>query len=344
MSSLRIWVEPPQSDETWLSFLSRSAQFHGISRTELTARLAGSDAWRFGDWDTWLPDELRARALEAVGIDQEASPNLRGALFVQRLPVSSRIGYCPLCAVQDLANRVTPYFRWQWSLPTTTLCHVHRVPLMVWPPNARSISLRWPSDWLRNMSSSSDFTPRDWLLRDLESVTELVQRPEYVEARHLLTNVQTPGIHQVEASQTGSKRSAPWPQRAFECVATVLTAMPLDSACAPLAQQLRPRYAPHWWMGDCPHPHRRRLVRNSLRAVMGCRQLSWRRTVWWLAARAIWGGAHRVELANGAFLERGNWRSAWDSVIAPLLPEQARGVAREARNILQSQFPHSVCF
>jgi hypothetical protein len=66
--------------------------------------------------------------------------------------------------------------------------------------------------------------------------------------------------------------------------------------------------------------------------------------VCWLAARTMWGGSHRIELANGALLEPGNWSRAWDSVIAPLVPEQTRGVAREIRNILKSQFPYFIGF
>lgn len=344
MKPLRIWVEPPQIDETWLSFLSRSAQFHGLTKSELTTHLAGEGAWRYRDWDVWVPNEYRERALEAIGIEQHTSPSLRGAMFIQRLPVSSRVAYCPQCAAQDLGNRVTPYFRWQWSLPTTTLCHVHDIPLLVWPPSARSSTLRWPPEWLRIASSNSNRSPKDWLLRDLAAIAELAQQPEHREARQLLGDVQIPGIREVEASKTGRARLVAWPRRAFECVATVLTSMPLESEASPLAQQLRPRDAPHWWMGNCPHPNRRRLVCNSLRAVMTSRYLNWRRTVWWIAARTMWGGVHRVELANGSVLEPGNWSRAWDSVIAPLIPEQAREVAREARNVLQSQFPYFISF
>lgn len=344
MKRMRLWVEPPQLDESWLSFLSRAAQFYGLTRSELTTRLAGPGAWRYRDWDAWLPEDYRARALEAAGVEKHPSPTLRGALFIHRLPVSSRVGYCPHCAAQDLADRVTPYFRWQWSLPTTTLCHVHHVPLLMWPPSARSTALRWPPEWLRNVSSCSDFAPKDWLLRDLDAITELAGQPGHSEAKQLLGNVQVPGIREVEASQAGRSRFVPWPRRAFECVVTVLTAMPQESAAPPLAQQLRPRDGPHWWMGDCPHPHRRRLLRNSLHAVMTSRHLNWRRTVWWLAARTMWGGIHRVELANGSVLEPGNWSRAWDSVIAPLMPEQAREVAREVRNVLQSQFPYFISF
>jgi hypothetical protein len=343
MKQIRLWVEPPQEDETWLSFLSRSAQFYGLTRSELMTSLAGAGAWRYPDWDVWLPDQFRERALEAVGVEQHASPNLRGAMFTQRLPVCSRVAYCPHCAAHDLARHLTPYFRWQWSLPTTTMCHVHHVPLLVWPPSARSNVLRWPSEWLRNASTDSAFATRDWLLRDLDVVEALVCRPGYGEARQLLGRVQLPGIRKLESSQTGRVSVLSWPQHAFECVVTVLTAMPQDSEAPPLAQQLKPSDAPGWWMSDCPYPHRRRLVRNSLRAVMSSRHVGWRRTVLWLAARTIWGGTHRVELANGSVMECGNWSRAWDSVIAPLLPEQAREVAREARNVLQSQFPHFFC-
>lgn len=121
----------------------------------------------------------------------------------------------------------------------------------------------------------------------------------------------------------------------------MLTPMPLDSVAAPWAQQLWPRDTPHWRMGDCPQPHRRRLIRNDLRAEMITRHVNWRRTVRWLAARTIWGGVHHVELADRSVLEPGNWSLTGDSVIAPLIPDQVREVAREARNVLQSEFPNT---
>lgn len=344
MKPVRIWVEPPQADETWLSFLSRAAQFHGLTKSELVVQIAGSGAWRYRDWDAWIPDEYRQRALDAIGIDQGASKFLRGVQFIQRLPVSSRVAYCPQCAVQDLGNRMTPYFRWQWSLPTTTLCHVHNAPLLTWPPSAKGGTLRWPPEWLR-ISSSKGIPPhRDWLLRDINSIAELAGKPEHTEDKALLAKVQIPGIRDVEASQTGRKTKVTWPKRAFECIVTVLTAMPLETQVPPLAQQLRPKNAPSWWMGDCPHPHRRRLIRNTLFAMMTTPYVNWRRTVWWLAARTIWGGTHGVELANGLILEPGNWRAAWDGAIAPLVPDQAREVAAEARNVLKSQFPYYMGF
>lgn len=117
----------------------------------------------------------------------------------------------------------------------------------------------------------------------------------------------------------------------------MLTPMPLDSGAARLAQQLRPWDALRWWMGDCPQSHRRRLVRNGLRAEMITRHVNWRRAVRWLAARTIWGGVHHVELAKGSVLEPGNWSKVWDGTIVPLILDRARDVAREARNILRSQ-------
>lgn len=182
MRPIRLWTEPPQPDETWLSFLSRAAQSCGLTRTELAARLTESRIRGYRDWDTSILRADRERALRAAGIADEEAALLRPTRFVPKLSVGSRVAYCPRCAVGDLERRVPPYFRWQWALPTTTFCHVHGTPLLTWPPSAKSNILRWPSAWLRGATASEDFSPRDWLRRDLERQDCVSHEPGFHEA------------------------------------------------------------------------------------------------------------------------------------------------------------------
>lgn len=94
-----------------------------------------------------MPHDVHRGLLDALGVSKNELPNENRGVGHGALPITRRIDYCPLCFIEDLRSRRTPYFRYQWTVPVYTHCVRHGTPLMTWRSvrggDERVLPLRW---------------------------------------------------------------------------------------------------------------------------------------------------------------------------------------------------------
>ncbi len=317
---MRLWVDPPYRDETWLSFLDRAAQFHGIHRTHLMSAIDPDFrvSKRNRDLDRRPNERLRTCIFDALGTRDEEHELLRGIGFSWVLNPVARRTYCPRCAASDLAEGAVPFFRWQWALALTTVCHIHKTPLMMWPPCLQTLSLRWPIRWLRNNTPEGRQSV-DWLDADLRKLdaheagdatdTEIVE---------MLNRIQAPGVElETFRMRDGQRSPAGFEPFMLDALISLLTGLPEYGGCRPFSEQLRPACSHEWMFSSCPRGIEPRLARDALDAFPACRDVGWRRSVLWFAARVLLGGMREVPMLDGSTLPAGDWREPWRLAVAP---------------------------
>jgi len=169
---IRLYADLPYPDETWSSFLDRLARAYLVDRASLVAQLApGWRPWRpWHDFDWSMPHDVHRGLLDALGVSEKELPNENRGVGHGALPITRRIDYCPLCFIEDLRCRRTPYFRYQWTVPVYTCCARHGTPLMTWRSvrggDERVLPLRWV---LRPKLSRSPEYP--WLGEDARTAS-----------------------------------------------------------------------------------------------------------------------------------------------------------------------------
>lgn len=324
---LRLWVPPPGKDETWLSFLTRSAQFYGFSRFGLVSRLhapAATHGAEF-DFDRWPNEPLAAAVGEALDIDLTAW-NPPAFMDATVLPVGSRRAYCPRCVASDLAAGSVPFFRWAWALPMSVLCSVHRIPLRNWQNHPRAQPLRWPVGLLFERGSGNA-TSR-WLASHLEdaSAWEGALCARDVAIVDTLEALQAQFVAEAEGAAIAATSL---PQVLLGSLISMLVAAPDSVADIERAHRQDARAAVVWLTG------RRRHIKpfpRALRSFLTASDVDWRRNILWTVARLILldegsAAAHDpVADLHGLPL--------WDAAAAPAWNTRFPATARRTRSQL----------
>ena len=314
-----LWGDPPQRDETWLSYLSRTAQYLGTTVRGVVERTTGERWLRQDDLDIDRhPYSRGAAALRVmIPLDDQTDMLARRRIQEHMVGKSSRMQYCPLCAKADLEQGRTPYFRWQWSTPFSLVCHDHDALLMTWQPSANSAVLKWPGAWLRSASERPLPFPA-WLQRDLDQIdsvrrlgSSIQDVPEVLRKvqRHFLGNecVHMNGEDQIQHENV---------TRCIWSVIRLAAVAHKGSELPPLADKLRPEEAPNWLLGPWRERHQRRYYTDAMKTFLVSRDLPWRRTVLWLVGRLLFGSNHPVRTGVG-ILPSGNWENVWEEWVTP---------------------------
>lgn len=124
----RLWITPPQPDETTSSVIDRACAFLNTNRERVVDALCGGMTPYHRDADRHFG--LRAAVGRAFGKDEDDP--IGSEVSEEALTPFARVTYCPVCFEADLKARCAPYFRWQWTNSYVTFCHVHGTPLFVW--------------------------------------------------------------------------------------------------------------------------------------------------------------------------------------------------------------------
>jgi len=338
-----LWGDPPQRDETWLSYLSRTAQYLGMSVGGLVESTTGEKWQRQDDLDIdrnpYSRGATKLRAL--ISLNDQADMLSRRRIQEHLVGKSSRMQYCPLCAKADLEQSRTPYFRWQWSTPFSLVCHDHDALLMTWQPSANSAVLKWPGAWLSSANERPLPFPA-WLQRDLDhidSVSRLDSSLQEVAAvlqkvqRHFLGHECTYVKNEGQVPDESVTRWL-WDVIRLAAVAHKGSELP------PLADRLRPEEAPDWLLGRWRERHQRRHYTDAMKTFLVSRDLPWRRSVLWLAGRLIFGSSQPVKTSLGD-LPPGNWEHVWEEWVIPTLAPEAAFYGTNLLDCLKLSVSHS---
>lgn len=315
---IRLFVDLPYPDETWASFFDRAARRYGCNRKALIRQLLPE--WHeWLDVDLCLPERLYSSLLTALGAtEDEVSPCNRG-VTANALPSRLRVDYCPLCFLEDLKRRRTPNFRFQWTIPFLTTCHIHGTPLLRWRSIRYGDERLLPLSWTLRPSSKLA-AECAWLDEDARFADRFAE--SRLSKSHPLTIVRRFAAQTVQL--TGMLPS--WNRLDAEfgfCIdALIGLAASTCEAARPLAEQLRPIEGGDRLFGppasvcasDVRYPS---LVWNSPAFDVG-----YRRSILWFLAKNIVGSRSKTKLAVGETVSPGRWDSWWNLVKKLAPPNQ----------------------
>lgn len=307
---IRLFVDLPYPDETWGSFFDRAARKYGCSRRAFIRQL-------LPDWDEWLdvdlnlPDRLYSALLAALGAtEDDVSPNNRG-VTANALPSRLRVDYCPLCFLEDLKRRRTPHFRFQWTIPFLTTCHIHSTPLLPW----RSIRYRderfLPLSWTLRPSSKLA-AECAWLDEDARFADRFAE--SRLSKSHPLTIVRQFAAQTVRL--TGMLPSWNRVDAEFGFCIDVLIGLAASTceATRPIAEQLRPVEGGDRLFGPPACDYTCEVRYPNLVWQKQALDIAYRRSILWFLAKNIIGTRSMISLACGESAAPGRWGSWWDLV------------------------------
>jgi hypothetical protein len=327
-------MDLPYPDETWASFLDRAAQRYLCSRKDLLVQLVpyiDRDGWP--DLDTSPSFGPLARVVgalvDALGVSSADLPTESRGVTRNSLPPRSRVDYCPLCFLEDLAKRRTPYFRFQWAIPYLPCCHRHETPLLRWR------SVRYRSDE-RNLPLNWVLRPRikyadncSWLDEDAAYASRFAESK--VSRDHPIRLVQRLGKSVVQFSADPLSWREVSPFFGFNLESLICLGASSTPRGKPNAELLRPASGGERLFGP-PRASYRWQTRAMYKVWLGKpMDIAYRRSLLWFAARTIFGSSCRTCLFDGFIAPSGGWESWWLGVVKPLVPRHfAARIDREA--------------
>lgn len=309
---VRLYTDLPYPNETWSSFLDRVTATYQINRDSLYAQLLGSSARQMrlhsaGALHPWLHRALAS----ALNIPETFFPNDARGIGYRSLSAYRQTSYCPLCFLEDLEQRRSPYFRFQWSIPDVTCCRVHRSPLMRWRQvrvrDQRILPFGWSVD--PKPTRAAECT---WLDDDLQVVDAARNAAE--EGSHPLALVRRLEDDLVEIEDEIGR----WGETHCEPhhyairLAMRIGAARLRQDATPLADALRPTsFGESLFAGA--HDRAVRPLKRTHYAFSHS-PLKWRRSILWFAARLHYRCFDDIPTHVGEVIARGG-RSSMIGVI-----------------------------
>ena len=120
----------PAPGEGVLGWLERLARLFGFPRyQDFLKQPPISYRERCRDYDRSLPSELEA-LLEHVALLEQGTLQRHLTKDPWLMIPACRTAVCPVCWLEDLKEKRTPYRRCIWSSPVALCCHFHRFPLV----------------------------------------------------------------------------------------------------------------------------------------------------------------------------------------------------------------------
>lgn len=222
-TALPIQLEP-RTDETWHSFLTRTAAAHDCTVSTLALHLGVRDAhgnWPAyygikvaGDWagrasavlGLTVPD-LRAMHLEAldqVALDLRPLGGQPGIQTTRRAAHASWVhlsgsSYCPRCLAED------PSWRLSWRLPWTTVCLHHQLLLVSACPDCGGIAGR-NNRYNASVPARTALTPDGRLCEQPRTGTAVACAADLSQARAAVATTAARGRAELLASIIGGNR------------------------------------------------------------------------------------------------------------------------------------------
>lgn len=127
---IRFHITPPRPDESLSSVLDRACGLFNICRAGVIRQMIHVNSCDFDAPPQKVCEALASATQTSYEAMQRLSvPAERAWMLVKR---ADRDAYCPLCADEDIASGMVPYFRLDWSRLWVTHCHIHGTPLMQW--------------------------------------------------------------------------------------------------------------------------------------------------------------------------------------------------------------------
>jgi len=312
---IRLYVDLPYPDETWSSFFDRLAQPYQVSRLELISLLAPEwRPWRrWSDFDSSMPKPVHSALLAALAVSDVELPNESRGVGSEALPLARRVDYCPLCFIDDLAHRRTPYFRYQWTVPVYTCCFRHGTPLVTWRRvrggDERVLPLRWHLHPKPKFSADCG-----WLDEDAKLASSF--RPDRLSDQSPLGLVKrlSKSLVRFRSSPPGFKFVG---MNSLNLAFDELVRLGASTTYEdPLALQLRP-------MGNAAifggprHSYKREFYRLSNCWRAAYTSVEYRRSLLWFAARTLLGSSEPTPLADGRIAPPCNGERWLDEFIKP---------------------------
>lgn len=280
------------------------------------------------DIDRFIPPPVFDALLEALQISEEEFRIGSHAPNFDTLSRINRVDYCPLCFLDDLSRRRTPYFRFQWTIPYQTCCHVHRTPLVPWRQVRYGDERVLPLKWVFK-PRSSDASACPWLDEDARWVTRF--DPGFLRVSHpvrLLNRLADDLI--IFSGYPRAWREPTHPFLGFNLHSLIGIAFTSRGPRGDsLATLLRPVVDDRLF-GPPKRPYNWGIDHHQTNLVWGasCSSAAFRRSVLWFVARTVYGFQRSTPLANGEVAPKGDWERWWKELVEPNTRDELRSRAR----------------
>ena len=311
---IRIFADLPYQDETWASYVDRLARRFKIDRFSLMKQLVPEWNKQTHDFDLSVPDEIHFALKKALGVSDSDLPKRGRGVTRDSLRPHRRIDYCPLCFLEDLERRKTPYFRYQWCIPLLTCCSVHRTPLVRWRSlraiDERILPLRWVLHPSSEVASDCPWLDAD-ARRAGEGVLDGLDKGKPLElvdrlSRSLVTTTPEPQRWKIN-----------WNQHSGWFLQDILMlGASVGSSFWPIAAQLRPQSPGRFFDGPTyTYSHKIDHVNRCWSSSFAT--IEFRRSLIWFAARTVLSCEGNTLLEDGRLVPAGGFEIWWEDFVKP---------------------------
>lgn len=252
--------------------------------------------WRsWPDFDRSMPVEVHRTLLAALGVTEKELPNANRGVCHGALPITRRVDYCPLCFIEDLHSRRTPYFRYQWTVPVYTCCARHGTPLMMWRcvrgGDERVLPLRWALHPRLNLGADCP-----WLDEDTKRAG--VFDPSRISRQSPLGLVGrlSAALVRFQNGRPGFEFTGDYVLR--NAVDELVALGASTTSAGPLVNSLRPVGNPSIF-GKPARTYEREFFESSKCWRSSVVSVAYRRSLLWFAARTLLGSGEPQMLTSG---------------------------------------------